>query len=186
MAKTTGTAIAAPKTAAPAPANKGPAVKPAPAAEKKVVAKRTRYTDGFTTDGDGNITDARYPFDFRTTKVAKDGLETEVQVATPEGFNPKKHIPLNKKDFKTPKAFFTYKYEIASADAAKYLAKANEEVAVKDQKQAAGAKRFVKVAAQMELLRAQLAKQGLDVDALLAKAKQNAEKATEETPAPQA
>lgn len=99
--------------------------------------------------------------------------------AIPEGFDFKLHKSLKKKDFKEDYLYFEHRAAECEIKAVAYRDEAAEVKKLGSAKARGSAKRLVKMQDKMSELKKQLSEQGIDVEALLAKAKAEAEAAAE-------
>ena len=102
----------------------------------------------------------------------KDEAGNDVKLASadiPADFNPRQHLPLQRKHFASEDLYFTVRANHARKQAAFFDAKAEEAKKVGNVADKARARRLIKMQEKMAELRKQLEAQNIDVDELLAK-----------------
>jgi hypothetical protein len=152
-----------------APAVKNSA-KPQGADDKKPKRESTRDPKaifGLIGSKDPNV----YPFQ---GTWEGEGDARKLTRATPSGFDPEKHESLGKKDFAKPSIYLTHRAELLEAKAAKFRSDADTVRAGGDKKGGTGkANRLLKAMKRAEEIRKELEAAGVNVDALLAKARES-------------
>lgn len=113
--------------------------------EKKVVVKRVPY---------------------RIIEEGKDAPPTLDGV--PADFDRKKHLPLKKADFTNEWAFFEYRADLAERQAKRFRKEAEQSKKLGSTKDRVKAKRLMAMLNRIAALEAELAEDGIDVDALKA------------------
>lgn len=90
--------------------------------------------------------------------------------AIPADFNPRKHLPLKKADFKDEWTYFEYRAQLAEKNAASFRKQAEESKSLGSTADRVKAKRMVQMMKRMAELEAELKASGVDIDALKAAA----------------
>lgn len=94
--------------------------------------------------------------------------EVKLIEGKPEGYSPKKHLPLKKADFKNEWEFYDWRADRAEAQAAKFRKEAEQSKTLGSSKDRAKKKQLLSLVKKIEALKSDLEGEGNDVAALLA------------------